>query len=168
MNKLFIGDLHLGHKNIVGWRPKFKNIDEHDQYLYTHLMNRVGNRTILYLMGDICLDINKFHMIEDIARKSYEVHLIAGNHDFERKGSPSIYDYLTAGVQVHGFVKSNEFWLSHAPIHPDELRGRINIHGHVHNCTIDDDRYVNVSCDNTGYQPISLTDIRQIINSRKI
>ena len=62
------------------------------------------------------------------------------------------------------FVKYKEFWLSHAPIHPEELRDRINIHGHVHYKNIDDARYFNVSCENIGFKPISLENIRLKVN----
>ena len=45
------------------------------------------------------------------------------------------------------------FWMSHCPIHSDEMRNRIgNIHGHTHKHSIDDERYYNVSLDVHDYK----------------
>lgn len=40
--------------------------------------------------------------------------------------------------KVYSLVKYKGFWLSHAPIHPEELRGCKNIHGHCHDAVISD------------------------------
>ena len=67
---------------------------------------------------------------------------------------------------MFGLYKYKEFWLSHAPIHPCELRGKRNIHGHVHqNHVMDehhkrDNRYINVCVENTDGAPVSLDKIR--------
>lgn len=75
----------------------------------------------------------------------------------------SIMDYVKAFDDVQGFMKYKEFWLSHCPIHPAELRGKTNLHGHVHSATIDDVRYFNTSLENINYKPISLYMIREKI-----
>ena len=62
--------------------------------------------------------------------------------------------------EVHSLYKWHEFWLSHCPIHPDELRGKVNIHGHVHHATLNDKRYYNTSLENTGFYPVDLNFIR--------
>lgn len=64
---------------------------------------------------------------------------------------------------VHSLIKYKEFWLSHAPLHPQELRGKINLHGHVHGSTIPDRNYFNCCLENTNYSPISLQQIRDKI-----
>jgi calcineurin-like phosphoesterase family protein len=61
---------------------------------------------------------------------------------------------------VQSLVKYKGFWLTHAPIHPDELRGKMNVHGHVHTKTLADNRYFNVSCENVGYKPVCFDDIK--------
>lgn len=71
--------------------------------------------------------------------------------------------------KVCGFEKYKKSWLSHAPIHPAELRGKINIHGHVHDATITDEnglpdlRYFNVSLENTGGRPIAHNVIMELL-----
>ena len=80
------------------------------------------------------------------------IRLITGNHD-------DINSYPSS-ILERGLVKKYGFWLSHAPIHPDELRGFKNIYGHTHKNIIPDNRYINVCCENVGYTPISLEEIK--------
>jgi hypothetical protein len=48
------------------------------------------------------------------------------------------------------------FVVTHIPVHTSEVEDRWkgNIHGHLHDKIIDDSRYVNVSCEQTGYTPV--------------
>ena len=68
--------------------------------------------------------------------------------------------------EVYGFHKYKEFWLSHCPIHPQELRGKYNIHGHVHHNNIPDKNYFNVCIEALNGLPIKLDEIRAIIKKR--
>ena len=68
--------------------------------------------------------------------------LICGNHDTDHNPMKILCEYFD---EVYSLYKWHEFWLSHCPIHPDELRGKLNIHGHVHHATINDKRYFNTS-----------------------
>ena len=43
-----------------------------------------------------------------------------------------------------------------APIHESELRGKINVHAHIHDAVIEDNRYVNVDAHKVNYTPIEL------------
>ena len=63
-------------------------------------------------------------------------------------------DLIEVFDEVHSLVKYKGTWLSHAPIHQDELRGCVNIHGHTHYHVIDDERYINVCSEHTNYGPI--------------
>ena len=50
-------------------------------------------------------------------------------------------------MKVVAYLKEHGMWLSHAPIHPDELRGKPSVHGHCHYANIqldgkDDPRYL--------------------------
>lgn len=53
---LFLGDLHLGHKNALAYdnRP-FKSIEEHDSLILKNWKETVTDEDDLYLMGDISL-----------------------------------------------------------------------------------------------------------------
>ena len=62
---------------------------------------------------------------------------------------------------IRGTHQLDKFILSHIPIHPESLsRWRGNIHGHVHDNTLQDDRYINVSVENINFTPIDFEEIR--------
>lgn len=156
-NILFMGDCHFGHKNQVKWRP-FDTEEEITNLILTNLEKKVTKRDITYFMGDVILHPDRLDVLEGIPGKKV---LIAGNHCTERIPMRTLVNIFD---DVHAIMSYKEFWLSHAPIHPDELRGKYNIHGHVHTATIDDRRYINTSCEAIDYSPISLDEIRKKIN----
>lgn len=160
----FISDLHLGHRKIVQFSPnRFEpdiSIDTHDELIVDNWNQVVTKRDLVWVLGDVCFDSKKLHMLD---RLQGTKRLVIGNHD---QFDLEVYQKYFASI--HGFVKYKEFWLSHAPIHPAELRGKINIHGHVHNASIRDHyhqldkRYINVCVEAVRARPISLTKIREV------
>lgn len=87
--------------------------------------------------------------------------LILGNHCRDKITMQEIVKHFD---EVYSLYKYKEFWLSHAPIHPAELRGKYNLHGHVHFATLEDTRYFNCCLENTEYKPIDLNSIRKRLN----
>ena len=159
----FIGDLHAGHKNICKFRQQFESEEQHFQHMKDVYHTIVTKRDRVFFMGDTAFTKER---LRDIATWVGHKTAILGNHDLEKECT--IRDYVEAFDDVQGFMKYKEFWLSHAPIHPNELRGKINIHAHVHSATIDDDRYFNTSLENIGYKPISLQEIRKIVHKGNV
>lgn len=156
MSKVFfIADTHFGHRNICAYRP-FNNPQEHDECIINN-WNKVVTKLKyqVWVLGDMCIN-NKYYDFEKlIYRLNGTIHVITGNHCY-------LPAYNHNNIQVHqGLTKKYGFWLSHCPVHPNELRNRKNIHGHVHNKTIEDDRYINVCCDVIGYTPMELDFIRE-------
>lgn len=160
MKVKFWSDLHLDHPGALRFRPWFKNMKEHDEYILDTLSKHIGKQTKLILLGDIAVGR------EGLAKLKSVIHnvpnqLIMGNHDAERQGLSirdlaEVYDDIQAlGKQTGGGKK---FWLSHCPLHPNELRGKLNIHGHVHTISLRDPRYINVSFE-MSKTPIPLEDI---------
>ena len=152
MSIFFIGDPHLDHKNIAKFRP-FVNSTEHNTQLIEECWKKtIHKRGIVYVMGDGAFSEAALERIGNLPGKKI---LIKGNHD----------DYVSTKLQAevfsesHGIIKYKGMWLSHAPIHPDELRGKPNIHGHTHkynitkrNCfgfSVLDKRYLNTCVDVT-------------------
>jgi calcineurin-like phosphoesterase family protein len=162
---MMISDTHFGHKAIAKYRKEFGSMEEHDTFLLDSILSSTTKRDVLWILGDVCFDTNVFnsHFLK-IVKHVNRVKIIAGNHDFERSGTPSVQDYLNAGVEVYGMVKYKYAWLTHSPMHEVELRGKINIHGHVHYNTVNDSRYVNVCCEAVNYKPINY---QQILEMRK-
>lgn len=158
-----ISDLHLGHKNILNFSSQYRNwaddVIHHDHILIERIKQTCKKKTdILYILGDVAFDeISLFYLKEVSCRKI----LIRGNHD---EFSDDLYKEVFESIQ--GFIKYKNFWLSHCPIHPLELRGKINIHGHVHSESIRnhytnelDNNYINACVENCNGFPIRITDI---------
>lgn len=152
----FIADTHFKHKNVLKFRTQFKSLEEHDETIIQN-WNKVitKKKHIVWVLGDMFF-ANKdsyFGLVDILCRLNGTIRIISGNHD-------NIKFYPT-DMLWNGIWKKYGYWLTHAPIHPDELRNAKNIHGHVHSKTIPDDRYINVSCENINYTPISLEQIRE-------
>lgn len=157
-NVWFLGDLHLDHKAICKYRTGFKSVDEHNSVVKDNYHKVVTKRDKVFFMGDVAFSKES---LEDVRTWVGEKKvLICGNHDLDHH---SMKDLCEVFDEVYSLVKYKEFWLSHCPIHPNELRGKMNIHGHVHQNSIDDRRYFNASMENIGYTPIDLANVRQRI-----
>jgi calcineurin-like phosphoesterase family protein len=152
----FISDLHLGHKRILDFSGEYRGgtgTDSHDEWLIDCWNSTVKKkRDIVYVLGDVAFSRDALYKC---ARLTGEKRLIAGNHDKYRVEAYSEYFRVMPGV-----MRYKEFWLSHAPLHPDELRGLRNVHGHVHHRSIDDERYLNVSVEAIGGCPVTLDKLR--------
>lgn len=156
----FISDLHLGHKSILNFSPSRggNTVDEHDHMLVAKWNMVVNKRDTVYVLGDVCFDASKLILLNEMVGTK---HLILGNHDKFQLPVYQKYFY-----KIHGFRTYKGFWISHAPLHPDELRGRKNIHGHVHSNIITDlngehdDRYISVCVEQTNGYPILFDAIK--------
>lgn len=160
-NTLFLADMHAGHRNITKSRPQFKTPHEMFLYYEKQYLTKVTKRDIVYFLGDIIFDPMYIELIKGWPGKKI---LVLGNHCTEYL---SIKDLAGVFDDIHGLVKYKEFWLSHAPLYPDELRGKWNIHGHLHHKKVNDYRYINVSMENIPDGPIDLVQIRKICEERK-
>lgn len=157
----FIGDLHLGHKSIANFSGKERggitNVDEHDKWIIERWNSVVSKNDLVWVLGDVCMDKTKLHLLKKMKGNK---HLILGNHD-----EFSLDTYKPYFNLIHGFLRYKGLWLSHPPIHSDELRGKVNVHGHVHNNPIKDSRYICVSVEQVQGLPISLEEIREKIKT---
>ena len=112
----------------------------------------------MYVLGDAAFTMDT---VTEFAKLPGLKVLVRGNHD-----TLDTQVYLKYFKSVEGLIKYKEFWLSHAPIHPEELRGKINLHGHVHYKSVQDSRYTNLCVENLwkmGYKSlISLSQLRDI------
>lgn len=150
----FISDLHLGHKNILNFTKGHRfgtSVDTHDFALVSQWNSVVTNRDTVWVLGDVCFDIEKMPLLEEMNGNK---KLVLGNHD-----KFDIGVYLKYFSKVAGLVPYKGYWLSHAPIHPNELRGRKNIHGHVHLSSIEDERYINVCVEMSAGVPRTLEQL---------
>lgn len=163
MSKVYItSDWHLGHENAIKWRTDFISQSHHEETIINNYLDVVTKRDTVYFLGDIILGKGLEERLDLMARLADlpgHKHLILGNHDLDRPFRTLAGLSTVFGDRIYSLHKYKGFWLSHAPIHPDELRGKRNIHGHVHDKTIDDDRYFNACLENTDYKPKLITEV---------
>lgn len=154
-NVFAISDLHLDHRRILEFSPSRggSNIDEHNEWLVAQWNSVVQKRDVVYVLGDVAF--SKESMGLYLPRMKGQKFLVRGNHD---KFDPQLY--LQHFANIYGIIKKHGYWMSHAPIHPQELREKRNIHGHVHSKTIPDDRYINVCVEALNGVPLCLEDIK--------
>jgi len=137
-------DLHLGHRNIHKFRQfakvTFAEESEHRAWLMGELKATLQERDRVIVTGDVAFTRET---LEEFKQLPGQKILVRGNHD-----NFSTREYLDVFSEVYGLWCWKSFWLSHAPVHPSELRGRINLHGHVHMDTISDSRYFNLCPEN--------------------
>lgn len=138
----FISDAHFGHRNIhlMGGRPISGPIE--NEYWISECWQQCVSRKVaadradvVYCLGDMAFNEDALRLIQSL--NGIKV-LIGGNHDIQ---SPVAYETYR---EIHGLYKRYGMWLSHAPMHEVELRGKPNVHGHVHQQSINDPRYRNI------------------------
>ncbi|MFW3387953.1 UNVERIFIED_CONTAM: metallophosphoesterase, partial [Kocuria sp. CPCC 205274] len=139
----FLGDTHFGHHNILKYRPEFKTIKEHDDFIINNINKVVTKRDKLILTGDICFNRESMDCLRRI--RCPAIHVLLGNHD---DYNLDFRKEVNGVCWVSGDFKYKEFWVSHIPLHPEELRGKFNIHAHMHRSTLKDKkRYFSTSCE---------------------
>lgn len=157
MNIFFISDLHFSHARALTFTDNFRaksmqvsTIDEHDAALIERINQKASKRSILYILGDLGKNwqlINQMHC---------EKRLLLGNHDLVEFAEYAKLD----NTKIIGCRTYKRHWLTHIPMHPAELYGKRNIHGHVHTKSIPDANYINVSVEMTGGFPIPFDVIK--------
>ena len=162
----FISDLHFGHKHIMSFvNQNGRTLRTGDDYMENmHIIIQKWNdvvtkRDTVYVLGDLCMDVKCFDYLFELKGR---LKLVRGNHD----DILTTRELLSRFDTVEGSMRLKEFWLTHVPIHPQELRGKRNIHGHVHMNSIRDyhgeydKNYINVCCEAINETPVSLSQIR--------
>ena len=170
----FISDLHLGHRSILKYRPEFASIEEHDNTIFDNIMSLANKRNSLWILGDIAFERGEndkyYNMLKTISDSFDSLNVVIGNHDSDNSYRQQLLlDLWKDGVysKVHSLVGYKDAWLTHCPIHPDEIRNKkMVIHGHTHNFVVDDGRYFNVCCEQVDYTPINFQVIKEIVRNR--
>lgn len=158
-NVWFTSDLHIGHTTAARLRG-FDSIEEHDEVIINNIASMLNKKSKLFVLGDVAW--KKEHLAR-IAEIPGTKDLIIGNHDKLRTE-----EYLKYFNNVHGVRTYKNFWLSHCPIHPQEIfRCKGNIHGHIHRGGATGDLYLpylNVNVDVHNFHPVNFDTIKEIYN----
>ncbi len=154
MSTYFIGCLHLGHNNMAIHRG-FKDSMEHDYYLIEQWNSIISKRDKVFILGDVTMEKSTYyHLLKNLEGIK---HIVLGNHD-RHQDINNLLNYAT----VSGPIRyKKDYWLTHIPVHPIELDGRVkyNIHAHIHDLEISNKRYINVDAKKLDFKPISFSEI---------
>jgi len=167
MSTFFISDLHFGHRkmrlegNNRVFDHEHTDSTPHDHWLCEQWCSVVksSKRDVVYCLGDVAFNNSSLTFLNSLPGRKI---LVRGNHDQLKTSS-----YLEVFENILGLHKYKQMWLSHAPIHPDSLRGLPNIHGHTHHTVINDKRYLNVCVEMLNGIPISLEQVREKLVTNK-
>jgi calcineurin-like phosphoesterase family protein len=158
-------DLHLGHKSICKYRTQFASADEHHNTILENIATVLGKRDTLLLLGDVAFSPEWMTKLFTTV-VAHKIMMLHGNHDLPIANILHLKDLAQAttgrqfAFEIYGLHSYRSTWLSHSPIHSDEIRNRLgNIHGHTHAYNIPDERYFNASMENINYKPILFADI---------
>lgn len=161
-NVRFIGCLHLGHKWAAEIRG-FDNIDDYHKHFIKQWNSVVHKKDLTYILGDVTMETSEHYHILDKLNGRKKV--ILGNHD-KGKHIPELLKYVE---EVSGPVHYKGFWLTHIPVHPQELTFvKGNIHAHIHHeqvvateVDVDywDKKGTIVSKQNKGYYNVDVLEV---------
>lgn len=143
-----ISDLHFGHRNMALKRG-FSDETEHDNFIIQEWNKVVKKKDTVWILGDVTMEkSSNYHLLDKL--NGFK-KVVLGNHD-KPQHIPELLKHVNS---VCGMVKMKGYILTHCPIHESEI-GRFskNLHGHLHENTLEDDRYINVSCEALNYQPM--------------
>ncbi len=162
-----ISDLHLGHANIIRYcsRPfPHGAAGEMDAMLVRNWNCTVAPRDRVFHLGDFSYKSGRDpswylrHLNGTVTR-------IAGNHDDVPESQQKQVPVTAGGIP---------FILVHDPADAPPVPGTWVIHGHHHNNDLAaypfisfEHRRINVSCEVTGYRPVSLTELTGIIREHE-
>ncbi|MDI9632741.1 MAG: metallophosphoesterase family protein [Methanolinea sp.] len=147
-----VADLHFNHARIIGYcRRPYRSVSEMNRDLVRRWNAVVGPGDTVYCLGDFCMRGDPLRFIRALnGRKVF----IRGNHD------TPLLKARHHSVLSYGGI---DFYLVHDPATvPASWNGWV-IHGHTHNNRMDTypfingvTRTINVSCECTGFSPVSL------------
>jgi calcineurin-like phosphoesterase family protein len=127
----FTADLHLGHRNIIGYcnRP-FSTGGEMDAKIISSINETVGQKDILYVIGDFChKGGTALSYRERIACEN--VHIILGNHDEPSKFTSG---FSSVSDQKMILYINQKIFMCHYPMRSwsGSYRKSWMLYGHVH------------------------------------
>lgn len=186
MSKIWLtSDWHLGHKNIVG--PKvstwpsgyriFSSIEEMDHVILDNVNRLVKHDDILYHLGDFSYRSSKGIINYRSRVNCQTIHLCLGNHDKEVRNKRERYLDIFASIEERILLKTNNLRiiLSHYAhrVWDQSHRGSFHCYGHSHGSLPGLGKSMDVGVDNIyklfgEYRPISLEEVVQIMNKKKI
>lgn len=160
----FISDTHFFHANILKFtdadgiriRHPFHSLEDMNEKMIDNWNSVVKDNDYVYHLGDVTFQYHR-PFSELMHRLKGSKRLIVGNHD--KIWNPALQANFAKVFLWRGFKEEN-FTATHMPALLSGLRdGKFNVHGHIHQNTMDDPHYINVSVEVRNYTPVHLDTI---------
>lgn len=154
MSVFLFSDPHFHHEKMA-IRRGFSCAEEMNELIVKNWNNIISKRDCVFLLGDITMEKNNY---EILSRLQGDINVVLGNHD-QKQHITNMLKYVKSVSGIIDYKKTAI--LTHCPIHPSQLEFRYsyNIHGHVHENTLDDDRYINVCAEVIDYKPVEFSKL---------
>ncbi len=153
-SRYFTADLHVGDPNVIKYRKQFSTLKEHDDFIFDELLTKLTKKDVLTVVGDGFISLESLWRLKKLP---FRKELVLGNHCLEK--GVKFRDLVNVFSRVEGMFHWKGYTVSHGPLHPDHLRGRRCIHGHLHEVIVKDPRFINVSLEAADYKLIHHDDI---------
>lgn len=143
-----IADLHFIHEKVAALRG-YNSVGEHDKELVDRINSVVRPNDTLIIAGDVTgggsAGISVLDQIKCRNRR-----LVGGNHE------GNLARYAQYFISMHACFIRSHFIITHIPVHTSCMRWQGNIHGHTHEKSIADSRYLCISAEQINMTPILL------------
>ena len=167
----YIGDMHLGHKNVIKYddRP-FESVEQMDSVLIANWNSVVNDEDDVYIIGDFIYRsayTPEYYLKQLKGRK----HLIIGNHDFRTLEDEKACKHFDSMERI-GYIKDGErdVVMCHFPIAEWSGKRRKNptyhVFSHIHNRKDDTYAYMksldyalNAGCMLNDFRPVTLDEL---------
>ena len=152
---------HFFHTNIIKYanRP-FRDSEEMNTTLVEGWNNVVGKHDIVYHLGDVAF-APKEQTADIVSQLKGRKILIKGNHD-----QRSTAWWMSIGfkeVSSHPVIFKKKYILSHEPVELSAYSQFTNIHGHIHEKSMNTLKHINVCVEHTCYRPIALEQLGDLM-----
>lgn len=161
----FISDLHWNHTNMALHRG-FSSAEEMNSYIGNKWNKAVNKRDVVWILGDLTNEKGDYSFLD---RLNGQKKVILGNHDQPQHVPRMLPHVLSVAGMVKKKFGDTKCFLTHCPIHPNELDYRVQVcvHGHVHSKSIPDNRYWNVSAEVLDYTPRTFDELKNMYWTNK-
>lgn len=170
MTTFFVSDTHFGHENFLKFRDAngflirgFESVEDMNELMIERWNAIVRPADLVWHLGDVVWNPETAKAV--LPRLNGTKRLILGNHDNVKK--QNLMSYFQ-DVQMWRNFSTEGFMCSHVPLRDETIRGDVlNVHGHIHQLPAPTERHLNICVEMTGYSPVSMDFIEDVIKSRR-
>lgn len=157
-----VSDTHFNHANILKFLDKdgkifrpFSCVEEMNETMIDRWNERVRDEDIIYHLGDVYVT-NGQDANEILKRLRGRKRLVLGNHD---NGKDQLLQRHFQKISIWRMWPEFKLLFTHVPVNEQNLRGFINVHGHIHQNDSPSELYFNACVEKTNWAPISVEEI---------